>query len=880
MKNINLYKKIMVIIIVFFVFCLVMPVSKAGQTTIKKVNGGNLTYSDGKPVTINTEYIYKNEMRAVWVSALTGDIAGYTSPEQYKDQMISVLETLEYYNMNTIIFHVRMMNDAFYESNYNSYSSYYNVNADWDPLSWLIDECHKRGIEFHAWMNPYRVTTNVSKSLEDIAKGFKGNNAASNPKNLLKGTSSVILNPGMPQVKSFLVNTCMELAENYDIDAIHFDDYFYASGIDDTETRLQYNTTGLSTDDWRRQQVNDFIQSLHNKLLALNKSTGRCVQLGIAPTGVYRNGNGVVTYDSNGTAITTGSATRGQQHYAGYLYADTVKWVNEGWIDYILPQTYWALEHGACPFADLITWWDKVVKNKKTNLYASLGLYMKTQGGSGSWSSSSLEAFNQTMLVNSLENVRGTSVYNYLALLSTVNSKDSFKNMDELWSKPAILPVIRTQEFVKLGKVNDLKIESNANGYKLSWEQLDNAKFYVVYRSENPITYANSEVYDIIGNVLNNGRVEFTDINYENGKEYYYAVKPQAYCNALGDGEIVDTDAMTSGDLQSLGSFDTFVVSDNLVKGQTITVRFSKLIFPFGDKPKYELTYSFGDGSEKKITDFYLSRVQNCCDITIPEDAKEITIKLKGYNNIGETVEVISKPLVGHLGTITNFSVVGDLYADNKTKFIWNAVQEEGVTYELQYSSNSYTWETVGTVDGKVSFNNTMEVETPKVTGEVYFRIVGNKDGRYAFSNVLKSYMKYYLGEIKFLTVNDENLKDYYITKENDRIVVKWRKQTMNGEAAVYSVMCTVDGLNWQNIRVYDSQVQSQDDGQFMTISFKCNYSSAKLYIKINATCGNYEVESDKFIIYIGLEDLFFEEFIDQMNKDVKTSIIDLDIYK
>ena len=219
-----------------------------------------------------------------------------------------------------MIFHVRPFNDAFYESKYNNWSTYYNTNPTWDALPWIIEECHKRGIEFHAWLNPYRVTNNTSSSLSDIASRYKASNPASNPNNLLKGTDSVILNPGIPAVRTFLIDTCMELIENYDVDAIHFDDYFYDSGVDDSITRSIYNTNNLSIDDFRREQTNIFIESLSLAIRSYNQESGRRVQLGISPSGIWKSGDGVVTYNSDGDAITNvSSTTSSYQHYGNYL---------------------------------------------------------------------------------------------------------------------------------------------------------------------------------------------------------------------------------------------------------------------------------------------------------------------------------------------------------------------------------------------------------------------------------------------------------------------------------------------------------------------------------------------------------------------------------
>ena len=154
MKINAIIKRFFAVIIVCMALLMFVKVD-ASTVNVLRTNGQVLKYDDGTNVTISTDYVQKREMRGVWVSALTGDISGFTSKEQYQKEILSVLETLEHFNMNTLIFHVRMMNDAFYESKYNSYSSYYNVNATWDPLPWIIEECHKQ--------NPLKKTVKVPK---------------------------------------------------------------------------------------------------------------------------------------------------------------------------------------------------------------------------------------------------------------------------------------------------------------------------------------------------------------------------------------------------------------------------------------------------------------------------------------------------------------------------------------------------------------------------------------------------------------------------------------------------------------------------------------------------------------------------------------------
>ncbi len=157
----------------------------------------------------------------------------------------------------------------------------------------------------------------------------------------------------------------MEVVNRYEVDAIHFDDYFYIPNAEDDKTYAENNPNGLSLAEWRRSNVDDFIRRLSISIRNHNKKSGRYVQLGIAPSGVYKDGDGKVIYDENGTAITTGSLTRVGGHYGNSLYCDTKKWVDNEWIDYIMPQCYHDFKKTISSFAAKVDWWNAVVKYKK-----------------------------------------------------------------------------------------------------------------------------------------------------------------------------------------------------------------------------------------------------------------------------------------------------------------------------------------------------------------------------------------------------------------------------------------------------------------------------------------------------------------------------------
>ncbi len=547
MKKFKIINKI----IIAFLVVLLINVVVLSAVTYKpylKVNGDNLKYRGSNVnVMIPTEYQeQETDFRAVWVTHLTGDFPAYQSVTQYKNEIQKVLDTMEYFNMNVMIFHVRTHNNALYKSELNPVASYYSsVNFNvFDPLEYIIEESHKRGIEFHAWLNPYRLSSNTG-TIESFAARQPSYNIASNPEMILKVNSNQILNPGEPAVRDFIVETSMEIIEKYDIDAIHFDDYFYIEGVDDSLTRAKYNTEGLSTADFRRKQVDLFMEQLYTEMKAYNLANNRLVQLGVSPSGIYRNGSyvapGNYKYDANGKLTSPlGSNTAGMEHYAGYLFSDSKKWIDEEWIDYIIPQSYWAFEHNVAGFADVMDWWNGVVKYSKVNLYAGMGIYM-SGSGNFSWSTHDNEALNQVIYTSALDKVQGTSLFSYKHIRAAYNNptggvlERNLTNMKNgAWTSYPLLPEIRTYNKVTLPKTEILQIGLKNNKTELSFSKVDGAKFYVVYRDQNEINFSNEQILAVFSS--SDEVVKYVD---NTTTLYKYGIKAMSNTNSLGAGATV-----------------------------------------------------------------------------------------------------------------------------------------------------------------------------------------------------------------------------------------------------------------------------------------------------------------------------------------------------
>lgn len=441
---------------------------------IKDDNGNTVTYRNtSDPIMRLKEYNYPTQnLRACWVSNFIGSLPSYSTEEKWKTDYTYVLDKMESYGLNCIIFHVRTHNNALYKSELNPIASWFkDVNFDeFDPLAWAIEETHKRGIEFHAWLNPYRISTTGEKT-QYVSGDIPAVNPVNDSSNLLQSEDSIILDPGLQSNRDFIVDSCMEVVENYDVDAIHFDDYFYIKGVETSKSG-----------DWKRQQVDLFIKDLSNQLREYNKEHNKAIQLGISPSGIYRNG-GVTSspkYDSNGNLTSPlASNTAGFAHYGDYLYSDTLKWINEEWIDYIMPQTYWSLEQTAASFGELSKWWSWAVRYKKVNLYLGMGIYMPANNSN--WRMNKYEVRDQILNAEMYDEVGGFSFYSYNYLDSTntytktgmdIVKNDYFKTKIPADVKKYYAPLYDTVPVQNIKVLNDV----------LSYDACDNVRGYVVYK--------------------------------------------------------------------------------------------------------------------------------------------------------------------------------------------------------------------------------------------------------------------------------------------------------------------------------------------------------------------------------------------------------------
>lgn len=310
-------------------------------------------------------------MRAVWIAAVYNidfpSRNNLTAAEMCAE-LDDIVQNTAAAGLNTIFFQVRPTADALYKSAIFP-SSRWLVPEEGDelaidPLAYLIQAAAEKNIGVHAWLNPYKVTRgSADNPAFDLSYMVEDNPLRQYPQILVyHANGEVFMNPGEPQSQELILQAVEELVENYDLAGIHYDDYFYPDGdFEDGETYAKYGAGYASIEDWRRNNVDTLIKKTYD----LVKASGKDMLFGVSPSGVW----------ADKASNPLGSDTYGGTESYYRHYADSRKWVKEGWVDYLTPQIYWNIGYEPADYAVLANWWQEVAKDTKVKLYPGLALY-------------------------------------------------------------------------------------------------------------------------------------------------------------------------------------------------------------------------------------------------------------------------------------------------------------------------------------------------------------------------------------------------------------------------------------------------------------------------------------------------------------------------
>ncbi|MBR1443237.1 MAG: family 10 glycosylhydrolase, partial [Firmicutes bacterium] len=366
---------------------------------------------------------FAGEMRGMWVATVANldyPTKATTNPSELKSEALEIINNCNEMGINNIFLQVRPMSDAFYKSSIYPWSSYLTGSQGtapddgFDPLSYWIDECHKRGIKLHAWINPYRATRSNTAVGEYYKNLANLNPAKQHPEYLIKYENNYYYDPALPEVRQLVIDGAMEIVNNYDIDGIHFDDYFYPGmeDFDDSASFAKYGSGFDNKADWRRDNVNKLISGVSEKI----RESKPNVEFGISPCGIW----------ANSSTTPLGSDTRGMESYT-QLYADTRKWALENTIDYIAPQVYWNIGFEVADYKKLASWWADTLKDSKTKLYIGMGDYRMVDAEAGSVWYGTDEINRQLDLNESLDKISGEIHYRYKSVMSVNGLSSVYK---------------------------------------------------------------------------------------------------------------------------------------------------------------------------------------------------------------------------------------------------------------------------------------------------------------------------------------------------------------------------------------------------------------------------------------------------------------------
>ncbi|MCJ7843134.1 family 10 glycosylhydrolase [Lederbergia sp. NSJ-179] len=459
----------------------------------------------------------KQEMRASWISTVANiDMKPGMTKTKYTAWAKSTIQMLEKKNFNTVIFQVKPTSDALYPSKLAPWSHYITgqkqgTDPGYDPLQIMLDTAHQHGMELHAWMNPYRVTM-PSQGLEDLASNHIANQQ---PDWVVQHGQQYYLDPGIPGVQAYLVETVKELVTNYDVDAVHMDDYFYpGADFADQKTYKQYGSEFANIGDWRRHNVNQLVEDINLNIKAIKP----WVQFGISPTGIYRNQ----------TDDPTGSATNGNAHYDS-LFADSRQWIQKGSIDYITPQIYWSRPLTVASYTVLLDWWSRQVETQAlvhpVHLYIGMADYKVNNNFDTAWDNP--RELPEQILENRANGI--TEGQMHFTLRDILKNRLGYSAIidEEIYNTKALTPATPWNGAHQPKKPSNVEVDKQGKTVTITIDnkKRTDAKKYVIYRFEGNKTGDYRNPKNIVGVIYDqNGTASFTDRNIDPDKRYTYGV--------------------------------------------------------------------------------------------------------------------------------------------------------------------------------------------------------------------------------------------------------------------------------------------------------------------------------------------------------------------
>ena len=465
----------------------------------------------------------KRQLRGVWIASVDNinwpSAPGMTVAQQ-KAELGGLLDAAVRMRMNAVYLQIRPSADALYASPYEPWSEFLTGtqggDPGYDPLAFAVEEAHKRNLELHAWMNPYRVSIQP-----DPSKLVPTHPARVHPDWLVEYGGQLYYNPGVPAVLDFDVKVITDVATRYDIDGIHFDDYFYPYpvGTDDFPDDAAFAAYGGGFTDkaaWRRDNIDRLVSTLQTEL----RRAKPWLKWGISPFGIWRND----------TTDPTGSATNGLQSYDA-LYADTLGWVKKGWLDYVAPQLYWSIGYPPAAYDVLVKWWSEAVDGTGTQLLVGQTVSKIGTSSPPDWLDPN-QMPSHLILNRQYPEVAGDIFFNITQLLTDPLGFET-RLIDDLYEYPALVPEMARHTGPAPDRTQLTGARRTANGTVLEWLHRrpsgPEAAYYAVYRFAGHPPQGGCDFADA-KNLLGTVRAvpgmfnTWTDSSAVSGKQYTYYV--------------------------------------------------------------------------------------------------------------------------------------------------------------------------------------------------------------------------------------------------------------------------------------------------------------------------------------------------------------------
>lgn len=453
----------------------------------------------------------KREFRGTWIQCVNGQFQGLT-PEQMQQKLTRQLNICQAAGINAVMFQVRAEADALYKSSYEPWSRFLTGtqgrNPGWDPLAWMVEQCHKRNMEIHAWINPFRAKTKGTTELASTHPYLK------NPERFFEYDGLLVFDPGQMVNHQYICSVVEDIVARYDIDGLHIDDYFYpypANGlpIPDQKTFEQNPNSFKDINNWRRYNVNTFIEKLYETIHEVKP----WVKFGVSPFGIYHNAK-------TGDKI-PGSDTRGLQNYDD-LYADVLFWINKGWVDYTIPQVYWEMGHNSADYERLVKWWGHYAAERPLFIGQDVERSVKApdpRNASRNQQAPKLDLARTTRGI-------GGNCFWYSAALADNVGNYAYELQEDFHLFPALQPAMPFIDDKAPDKPRKCKAIWMKDGYYLFWtapkakREMDRARQYVIYcfRKGEKLNLEKTE------NILAITNKTLFKLPYQNGKEKFVYV--------------------------------------------------------------------------------------------------------------------------------------------------------------------------------------------------------------------------------------------------------------------------------------------------------------------------------------------------------------------